>query len=262
MLLGGPPIAKRAATRKSRRARKVAVVTGGGSGLGRNAANRLARDGFTVAVLGRRAAHLKPRRGEMLHPYVCDVADNGEIKRTVKTILGDLGRIDVLVNAAGIARMTTIAKVTQDSIRATIDINLIGTINVSLACLAALRRAKGAIVNLSSTAATRPMIGTSVYSASKGGVDSFTRALALELGPAGVRVNAVSPSTVRSEILVAAGMDQKSYDRLLKERGRTYPLGRAGEPEDISELISYLASDGAKWMTGAVIPIDGGKSAA
>ena len=257
--MGGPPIARRAATRKSRAARKVAVVTGGGSGLGRNAANRLARDGFTVAVIGRRANRLEPRRGEELHPYVCDVGANGEIKRTVKTILTDLGRIDVLVNAAGMMRPETVARITQDSIRATIDINLIGTINVSLACVPALKKTKGAIINLSSAAAVRPMVATSIYSASKGAVDSFTRAMAVELGPAGVRVNAVSPSIVRSELLITAGMDPKSYDRLLRERGRTYPLGRAGEPEDISELISYLAAEGARWMTGAVIPIDGGK---
>jgi meso-butanediol dehydrogenase/(S,S)-butanediol dehydrogenase/diacetyl reductase len=262
VLLGDPPIVKRAVRQKTPATHRVAVVTGGGSGLGRDVANRLTHDGFTVAVLGRRATRLEPRRGEQLCPYVCDVADNRQIKRTIKAVLADLGRIDVLVNAAGIARSETAAKITQEAIRATIDTNLIGTINVSLACVPALKRAKGAIVNLSSTAATRPMVGTSVYSASKGGIDSFTRALALELGPAGVRVNAVSPSIVRSEILVAAGMDQKSYDKLLKERGRTYPLGRAGEPEDVSELISYLAADGARWMTGAVIPIDGGKSAA
>ncbi len=209
-------------------------------------------------MLGRRAARLKPRRGEKLHPYVCDVADNGEIKRTIKAVLADLGRIDVLVNAAGIARTEMASEITQESIRATIDTNLIGTINVSLACVPALKKTRGAIINLSSGLASRPRVATSIYAASKGGVDSFTRALALELGPAGVRMNAVSPSIVRSDIFIAAGMDQKAYDKLLRERGRSYPLGRAGEPEDVSELISYLASDGARWMTGAIIPIDGG----
>ena len=234
------------------------MVTGGGSGLGRDAANRLAKDGFTVAVLGRRAARLKPRRGEELHAYVCDVADFGQIRGTVKAILADLGRIDVLVNAAGIARPETAPEISQESIHATIDINLIGTINMSLVCLPSLKKTRGAIINLSSALALRPRVATSIYAASKGGVDSFTRALAVELGPAGVRVNAVSPSIVRSDIFIAAGMDKKAYDKLLRERGRSYPLGRAGEPEDISELIAYLASDGARWMTGTVIPIDGG----
>ena len=247
-------------SRKPRR--KVAVVTGGGSGLGRDCANRLARDGFSVAVIGRRAKRLAPRRGETLHPYVCDVADASETGQTVRAILRDLGRIDALINSAGVIRLEPVDAITQENLRYTLDINLLGTINSCLACLPALKKTKGAIVNLSSNVADRPFPGSAAYAASKGGVDSFSKALALELAPLGVRVNVISPALVRSEIYTSAGMDEQAYGELLLSEGQSFPLGRAGEPRDVSELVAYLVSERASWMTGEVILLDGGKGIA
>ena len=228
-------------TRKSHKTKpKVAVVTGGGTGLGRDCAKRLVRDGFRVAVIGRRAKRLAPRRGETLHPYVCDVADPTQIDQTAKAILRDLGRIDVLVNSAGVIRVEPVDQITQDNLRYTVDINLLGTINFCLACVPALKKTKGAIVNISSNVADRPFPGSATYSATKGGVDSFSKALALELGPYGVRVNVISPALVRSEIYTSAGMDEQTYQQILVSEGQLFPLRRAGEPRDVSELISYL----------------------
>ena len=252
----------RTANTRRKTNRKVAVVTGGGSGLGRDCANRLARDGFSVAVIGRRANRLKARRGEKLHPYVCDVADAGEIDATVLAILGDLGRIDVVVNSAGVIRLEPVDAITQENLRYTIDINLLGTINVCLACIPALKKTKGAIVNLSSNVADRPFPGSAAYAATKGGIDSFSKALALELAPHGVRVNVVSPALVRSEIYTSSGMDEQTYRQLLVSQGRLFPLGRSGEPSDVSELVSYLVSERASWMTAEVIVLDGGNSVA
>ena len=250
-------------TRKSHKTKpKVAVVTGGGTGLGRDCAKRLVRDGFRVAVIGRRAKRLAPRRGETLHPYVCDVADPTQIDQTAKAILRDLGRIDVLVNSAGVIRVEPVDQITQDNLRYTVDINLLGTINFCLACVPALKKTKGAIVNISSNVADRPFPGSATYSATKGGVDSFSKALALELGPYGVRVNVISPALVRSEIYTSAGMDEQTYQQILVSEGQLFPLRRAGEPRDVSELISYLVSDRASWMTGEVILLDGGKGVA
>jgi NAD(P)-dependent dehydrogenase (short-subunit alcohol dehydrogenase family) len=243
--------------RASRPTRKVAVVTGGGTGIGRACANALTRDGYAVAVIGRRARRLEPRRGEKLHPYPCDVADHGQIKKTVAAIRSDFGRIDVLVNSAGVIKRQPLAKITQRDISTEVGINLIGTINFSLACVPALKRTKGTIINMSSGFAQRPLADTAIYAATKGGVESFSKALAVALAPSGIRVNVVSPGLVRSEIY-ADSMDRRTFEQFLRVRRKAYPLGRTGEPDDISETVSYLASSKASWITGVVIAVDGG----
>lgn len=239
--------------------KKVAVVTGGGTGLGRATARALERDGFTVAVCGRRIEKLKPRRGERFRVYACDIADRAQVRTAVARIVKDLGRIDVLVNNAGVIKRQEIEAITPDAIDYTFAVNVVGTINVSLACLPALKKSKGVIINISSTLADRPNPGSAIYSASKGAIDSFSKAMALEVAKYGIRVNVVAPALVRSEIYSSI-MDKKALAKFLIERGKTYPLGRAGEPEDVSELVAYLASPHTTWMTGAVIPIDGGKT--
>ena len=242
-----------------RKPRKVAVVTGGGTGLGRDAANRLTSDGFTVAVLGRRADRLKPRRREKLHPYACDVADPTAIKKTVRAIANDFGRIDVLVNAAGVVERQPLSRITPESVSYQVNINLVGTINMSLACVPALKKTKGAIINFSSEFSRVAAPGFLVYCATKGGIDAATRALAVELGPHQIKVNAISPGLVRSEIYFNdKGMTEAEYEKYLKAYGKTYPLGRAGEPKEVSALVSFLASEEASWMTGDVISVDGG----
>jgi NAD(P)-dependent dehydrogenase (short-subunit alcohol dehydrogenase family) len=241
--------------------KKVAVVTGGGTGLGRATAKALERDGFTVAVCGRRPEKLKPRGPERFRPYVCDVADRAQVRATVARIVKDLGRIDVLVNNAGVIKRQMIEEITPDAIDYTFAVNVVGTINVALACLPALKKTKGTIINISSTLADRPNPGSAVYAASKGAIDSFSKAMALEVAKHGVRVNVVAPALVRSDIYSSI-MDKQALEKFLIERGKTYPLGRAGEPDDVSELVAYLASPHTAWMTGAVIPIDGGKMVA
>ncbi len=251
-------MAKKPTTRKSRAPKKVALVTGGGTGMGRATANALVRDGFTVAVCGRRAARLKPKRGEKFHPYTCDIADNDAVRQTVKAVLADHGRLDVLVNNAGIMRAEKIGQIKRSTIDDLLRINLVGTINMSLACIPALTKTKGHLIMVSSVLAQRPNAGTSIYAASKGGVESFAKALAVELAPKKVRCNIVSPALVDTEIYAHA-MDRRTFGRFLKERADVYPIGRAGVPEDISELIAYLASEHTTWMTGVLIPVDGGR---
>lgn len=244
---------------RSRNSKKVAIVTGGGIGIGRGCANALARAGYAVAVVGRRAGRLQPRRGEVLHPYPCDVADSSQVTATVGAIVADLGRIDVVVNNAGVVRREPLEDISIAGIAQVVGINLIGTINVSLACLPALKRTKGAIINMSSSQAHKPLPGAAVYVATKGAIESLSKALAIELAPSGVRVNVVSPALVRSDIYIADGMSEAESDRFLIERRHAYPLGRIGEPSDVSELVLFLVSDKASWMTGTVIPVDGGR---
>ena len=250
-----------ARTRGRLKSKRVAIVTGGGTGIGRGIARRLSKDGLAVAVIGRRAARLAAKRGESWHAYVCDVADVDQIRDTVRAIRKDHGRIDVLVNSAGIVRREPIEKTTQDNIDYTLGINLIGTMNFCIACIPSLKRTKGSIINISSSLTDRCNAGHSVYAASKGGVNAFSKSLALELAPHKIRVNVVSPSLVRSEIYFPDGMDRETYDTLFKASAEGYyPLGRAGEPADVAALVSYLASPESSWVTGTVIPIDGGES--
>ena len=238
---------------------KIAVVTGGGTGLGRASANRLSNDGFTVAVIGRRLDRLKAKRGESLHPYPCDISDREQVRTTVDAIRADLGGIDVLFNCAGVFREIPVTETTPEQIDYLIGINLFGTINMTVACVPALKKSKGALINMSSALTARPSGGISLYCAAKGGIEAYTRALAVELAGFGIRANVILPGLVRSEIFAAEGWDESMLEAELKRWGKTYPLGRAGEPEDIAGLVSYLASEDASWVTGVSFPVEGGK---
>jgi NAD(P)-dependent dehydrogenase (short-subunit alcohol dehydrogenase family) len=252
-------VAKQITRQKQRR---VAIVTGGGTGLGRDMANRLVGDGFEVAILGRRADRLKPKKNERrLHPFVCDVADREQIIATVKAISDQFRRIDVLVNNAGVMHTQTWDKLTEEMIHYHLNVNLIGTMHMCLACIPALKRSHGAIINVSSSLTDRCAPSYLAYSASKGGVNAWSKTLAMELCQWGIRVNVVSPSLVRSEIVITDGATPEEYEQHLKNSGETYfPMGRSGEPEDVSALVSYLSSDGATWMTGQILTIDGGEA--
>ena len=243
-------------------AAKVAVVTGGGSGLGRDIANRLVRDGYRVAILGRRAGRLKPKRGERdLCPYPCDIADRQQVGTTIKAIRRDLGRIDLLVNNAGILRRATHDEITPALIDEQFSINLIGMMHMCLACIPALKKTRGNIVNISSTLSDRCAPQFGVYAATKGAMNAWSKTLSMELARWNVRVNVVSPSLIGTEIFLADGMSHAEFNERLKTAGATrFPIGRAGKPEDVSGLVSYLASHDAGWLTGQVIMLDGGES--
>jgi NAD(P)-dependent dehydrogenase (short-subunit alcohol dehydrogenase family) len=240
--------------------RKVAVVTGGSAGLGLAIARTLHRDGFDVAILGRRVEQLKEAAAGELHPYVCDVTDSRVVCETAAKISADFGVIHALVNNAGVIRNARLWEADDKGIHYQISVNFVGVINCTKAFTDSLRRSRGSIVNLSSALAKRPLVGASVYAATKGAVETFTRASALELGEFGIRVNAIAPGLTRSDIYLRDGLSAPEYESLLREFAAKYVLGRHGEPPDVAELTAYLVSEKAEWMTGVVIPVDGGYS--
>lgn len=254
-------MAKRPSNRSSgRSARKVAIVTGGGSGIGRACARKLAQDGYRVAIADINPERLKLGRGQIMRNYVCDVTDEASVKQTVKSALDDFGRIDVLINAAGVMLSVAVDKITKAHLDFAIGINLYGTIYFAAACVPALKKTKGAIVNISTSIAHRPVVLGSIYAASKGGVETFTKGLAVDLARYGIRANCVQPGVTWSNFLIATGVDEETFRKVYRQTAKAYPMGRVGEPEEIAELICFLASDRASYMTGDVIASDGGKA--
>lgn len=237
------------------------VITGAGSGIGRATAEKLLADGARVAAwdrdpdaLGRFADH------PAALGVTVDVTDPDQVAAAAERTRGAWGRVDFLVNSAGVFLVGPLGEVTPSAVRALFDVNVVGTTLVTQALLPDLVAARGAIVNLSSTVGLRATVSNSHYAASKAAIAHLTRCWALELAGHGVRVNALAPGPTRTGIYAAAGMDQTAVDRLLTERAGDIPLGRVGEPAEIALWISRLLAD--EWVTGHVLPADGGMSIA
>jgi NAD(P)-dependent dehydrogenase (short-subunit alcohol dehydrogenase family) len=245
---------------------KVALVTGATSGIGRATALRFAEAGAHVAIVGRNAQALKGVAEEIqLHENEtlairADVTVQPIARRIVAQTVERFGGIDVVVNAAGHLVSGTLEETALATWDAMMNVNLRAVFNLMQQVIPHLAKRRGNIVNVSSVTGLRAFPGVLAYCVSKAGLDQLTRCAALELAPKGVRVNAVNPGVVVTEIHKRGGMSQKEYKSFLEHSKETHPIGRVGQAYEIAELILYLASERAAWITGVTYSIDGGRA--
>ena len=233
----------------------VAVITGGGSGIGAATARELARRGATVTVIDRTAPETHPP----FPTYVADVTDGAAVSAAIDAIARDHGSIDILVNNAGVGAAGTVADNDADQWRQVLDVNVVGIARVTAAALPYLQQSpSAAIVNTCSIAAHVGLPQRALYSASKGAVLALTRAMAADHVGEGIRVNCVSPGTVNTpwvQRLLEAAEDPAAELARLSAR---QPTGRLVEPEEVAQAIAYLAAPASGWITGTTLSVDGG----
>lgn len=237
---------------------KTVIVTGAGSGIGEGAARRFSQEGANVVLAGRTEGKLKrvaaDLDAERTLIVVTDVSEEASVDALVAGAIERFGQLDVMVNNAGIAEGEGFLESSVEDWRATMGTNVDGVFFGCRAALPHLLKTGGSIVNTSSVSGLGGDWGMSFYNASKGAVSNLTRALALEFGARGVRVNAIAPSLTASE-LTQDMLDDKALIAKFKDR---IPLGRPAEPADIAGVIAFLASEDARFVNGVILPVDGG----
>lgn len=243
---------------------KVVLITGAGRGIGRAIAERFASEGASLALLSNVEADLNEVASELtangtaVQSLVVDVSDTEQVEQAVSAAAGRFGRIDVLVNNAGIAWEEPVLEIKPDNWKKIIDVNLNGMFWVAQSTAKRMAaQGGGVILNMASTNGLVGEANYAHYNASKGGVVLLTKTMALELGTSGIRVNAVCPGYIQTPM--SAAIDSPEFiENYIKTK---IPLGRVGKPEDISGVFAFLASDDAAFITGETIVVDGGQLA-
>ena len=245
---------------------KVAFVTGATSGIGQACAIAFATAGAKVVGVGRKAEALKDGEQRMRDlgtealMIQADLSREQEAERVIQQALKTFGGIDVLVNAAGHISNGTIENTSLEAWDEMMNVNVRAPFQLMQRALPSLIARRGNIVNVSSVTGLRAFPGVLAYCVSKAALDQLTRCASLELAAKGVRVNAVNPGVVVTEIHKRGGMNDEAYAAFLEHSKTTHPLGRTGRPEEIASLVFFLASDQASWITGATYSIDGGRA--
>ena len=241
--------------------KKVAIVTGGGGGIGLAIAEKFVHNHIRTIIVGRDQDKLnaaKAQLGQLCHPVCLDLNDLSAIPAFVQQTIDEYGPIDILVNNAGINQKKDFAEVTDEDFLRILHTNVMSVFTLSREVSRnMISLGNGAIINISSMAAQYGIPKVIAYTASKSAIEGMTRAMAVELSPMGIRVNCIAPG------FIATDMSEKALngdtERKQKVMSRT-PMGKLGEPADIAEAAYFFASDGAKYVTGVVLPVDGGNS--
>ena len=252
----------------TRLAGKVALITGGGKGIGRACAIMFGCEGARVALAGRKrepleavAREISSAGGEAL-AVVCDVTSRAQVEDAIRATVQRFRGLTTVVNNAGALLVGTAEETSDEDWARVMLTNLTGTFHVSRAALPELRRSGGgAIINIASVLGLVGMKQRAAYSASKGGVVALSKAMALDHAAEGVRVNCICPAIVETELVRGLFAHQADPDAALRARLATLPLGRLGKPEDVAHMAVYLASEESSWLTGAALPLDGGLTA-
>jgi NAD(P)-dependent dehydrogenase (short-subunit alcohol dehydrogenase family) len=240
---------------------KVTLITGGSTGIGAACAERFAREGAKVVI-----ADVNMQAGQALAQQLkasfvrCDVSDKSQIDYAIAYVLSQHGRLDVLVNNAGIFKASPFLEVTEEDFDVVMSVNLRGAFFMAQAAARAMVQcqARGSIINMSSVNGVLAIPVIASYNMSKGGINQLTRAAALALADHGIRVNAVAPGTIATELAAQAVLtDDAAKARILS---RT-PMRRLGEPQEVAEVVAWLASEASSYITGEIITIDGGRMA-
>lgn len=244
---------------------KTVLITGASSGFGEAIARRLSGEGANVSLFARRGSLLKKIVAQIKEDggkgifYQGDVTDHLTVSNCVEQTMQKFGKIDILINNAGAELMLPFVATSEKKWKDNIDINLGGTIRFAQAVLPAMIKAKnGVIINISAVYGLKGGSGVSIYSMTKGGIIALTKSLAVELATRGIRVNAIAPGLVKTELVSRTfkTLSEDQIERLCKAQ----PLG-LGSVDDITAVVAFIASDEAKWMTGSIVTIDGGASA-
>lgn len=246
---------------------KTAIVTGATSGIGRATALKFAAAGAAVAAVGRNETALNElqteieKTGGAVKIIRADVTLEKDVQKIVDETVAAFGNADVLVNAAGVIKNGSIETTTIKDYDALMNVNARSVFLLMQSAIPLLEKTRGNIVNVSSVTGLRSFPGVLAYCVSKAAVDQLTRCAALELAPKQIRVNAVNPGVVVTEIHKRGGMSDENYSAFIERSAReTHPLGRVGRAEEIADLILFLASDKAGWITGVTYSIDGGRA--
>jgi NAD(P)-dependent dehydrogenase (short-subunit alcohol dehydrogenase family) len=241
---------------------KIGIVTGAGSGIGRACAIALAREGAHVMLVGRRPNRLEEvvdEIGKHAIALSADVSKSSDVDRIIERAAHHFGEINFLVNNAGILHVGNAEQITEDQWDHTFQVNVRSVWLLSRAVLPHFRKVGGgSIINIASTLGLVGARNRAAYASSKGAVVQLTKSMAIDHGHEGIRVNAICPSFVESELTAAVLKEASDPDASRRDRTAAHPIGRLGQPEDVAGLTVLLASEESSWITGAVLPVDGG----
>ncbi|KAI5633700.1 enoyl-(Acyl carrier protein) reductase domain-containing protein [Phthorimaea operculella] len=242
---------------------KVVLVTGASSGIGAETAIEFAKAGAHVALTGRNEQNLQAVAAKCPSSLiiVADMNKEQDVENIIKSVIDRFEKLDVLVNNAGILESGTIENTSLDQYDRVMNTNVRGPYHLTMLAAPHLIKTKGSIVNVSSVTGMRSFPNVLAYCMSKAALDQFTRCVALELAPKSVRVNAVNPGVIATGIHMKSSMNEQQYEEFLKHCANTHALGRPGEAKEVASVILFLASDAASNITGATLPVDGGRHA-